>query len=156
MRIVRHLFTESLVLALAGGLLGLLLARLGTSLLAGLLMQSDDPAIDLKPDATVMAFAMGLSLVTALLFGVLPAWRSTGVHPAACLRQGGAGAGSLRQRLAKSLVVVQIALAFVLVLAPVSSREPWPTSATCRWAFVPTSCCCFPSTPAAAGTKSSA
>jgi predicted permease len=115
MRIVRHLLTESLVLALAGGLLGLFLARLGTTLLAGLLMQSDDPAIDLKPDATVMAFAMGLSLVTAMLFGVLPAWRSTGVHPAVCLRQGGAGAGSLRQRLAKSLVVVQIALAFVLV-----------------------------------------
>ena len=115
MRIVRHLLTESLVLALAGGLLGLLLARLGTVLLAGLLMQADDAALDLKPDATVMAFAMGLSLVTALLFGVLPAWRSTGVHPAACLRQGGAGAGSLRQRLAKSLVVVQIALAFVLV-----------------------------------------
>jgi predicted permease len=115
MRIVRHLFTESLVLALAGGLLGLLLARLGTVLLTGLLMQADDTSIDLKPDATVMAFAMELSLVTALLFGVLPAWRSTGVHPAACLRQGGAGAGSLRQRLAKSLVVVQIALAFVLV-----------------------------------------
>jgi predicted permease len=72
-------------------------------------------ALDLKPDATVMAFAMGLSLFTALLFGVLPAWRSTAVQPAACLRQGGAGAGSLRQRLAKSLVVVQIALAFVLV-----------------------------------------
>jgi predicted permease len=115
MRIVRHLFTESLVLALAGGLLGLLLARLGTVLLAGLLMEAYEWALDLKPDATVMAFAMGLSLATALLFGVLPAWRSTGVHPAACLRQGGAGAGSLRQRLAKSLVVVQIALAFVLV-----------------------------------------
>jgi predicted permease len=115
MRIVRHLLTESLVLALAGGLLGLLLARLGTVLLARLLMQADDTSLDLKPDATVMAFAMGLSLVTALVFGVLPAWRSTGVHPAACLRQGGAGAGSLRQRLAKSLVVVQIALAFVLV-----------------------------------------
>jgi predicted permease len=115
MRIVRHLLTESLVLALAGGLLGLLLARIGTALLTGLLMQADDAALDLKPDATVMAFAMGLSLVTALLFGLLPAWRSTGVHPAACLRQGGAGVGSLRQRLAKSLVVVQIALAFVLV-----------------------------------------
>ena len=115
MRIVRHLFTESLVLALAGGLLGLLLARLGTVLLGGLLMEAYEWALDLKPDATVMAFAMGLSLVTALLFGVLPAWRSTGVHPAACLRQGGASAGSLRQRLAKSLVVVQIALAFVLV-----------------------------------------
>ena len=115
MRIVRHLLTESLVLALAGGLLGFLLARLGTVLLAGLLMQADDTSLDLKPDATVMVFAMGLSLVTALLFGVLPAWRSTGVHPAACLRQGGAGAGSLRQRLAKSLVVVQIAMAFVLV-----------------------------------------
>jgi predicted permease len=115
MRIVRHLLTESLVLALAGGLLGFLLARLGTRLLTGLLMQSDDAALDLKPDVTVMAFAMGLSLVTALLFGVLPAWRSTGVHPAASLRQGGAGTGALRQRLAKSLVVVQIALAFVLV-----------------------------------------
>lgn len=115
MRIVRHLFTESLVLALAGGLLGFLLARLGTVLLTGLLMQAEDPAIDLKPDTTVMAFAMALALVTALLFGVLPAWRSTRVHPAACLRQGGAGVGSLRQRLARSLVVVQIALAFVLV-----------------------------------------
>ncbi len=117
MRIVRHLFTESLVLALAGGLLGLLLARLGTVLLTRLLMEAYEWALDLKPDATVMAFAMGLSLVTALLFGVLPAWRSTAVHPAACLRQGGAGAGSLRQRLAKSLVVVQIALAFVLVFS---------------------------------------
>jgi len=115
MRIVRHLFTESLVLALAGGLLGLLLARGGTVLLAGVLMHSDDRTYDPTPDAAAMAFAMGLSLATALLFGVLPAWRSTGVHPAACLRQGGAGAGSSRQRLAKSLVVVQIALAFVLV-----------------------------------------
>jgi predicted permease len=115
-RIVRQLLTESLMLGLAGGTLGLLLAQAGTAALASMMTERSDSVVDLSPDGTVLSFTLALSLATSILFGILPALRTTRVNTAACLKTAGVTAGSLRQRIASSLVFVQVALATVLVL----------------------------------------
>lgn len=114
-RIMRHLLLEALLLALAGGLLGLLLAQGGTRVLANLMAEADDSMADLRPDAAVLAFTLGLSLATALLFGAAPAVRALRVRADSWLRQAGSTSGGLKQRFAHVLVVVQVALATVLV-----------------------------------------
>jgi predicted permease len=115
-RIVRQLLTESLMLALAGGTLGLMLAQAGTSALAWMMNERSDSAVDLKPDGAVLSFTLGLSLATSILFGIVPALRATRVNAGGCLKTAGVIAGSLRQRLASSLVFVQVAMATVLVV----------------------------------------
>jgi predicted permease len=115
-RVVRYLLTEAFLLAFAGGVLGLLLAQGGTALLTWMLFPDSPADVRIRPDYAVLAFTAGLSVLTALLFGVLPALRSTRIAPAACLKQGGAGSGTLRQRLARTLIVVQVALALILVV----------------------------------------
>lgn len=115
-RIARYLLTESLMLAVAGGTLGLVLAQLGTTLLARMVFPDPEIAIEIHPDAAVLAFTCGLSLVTALLFGTLPAIRAAQVEPNSCLKRTGAGGAGLRHRLANTLIVVQVAAAVVLVV----------------------------------------
>jgi hypothetical protein len=115
-RIVRQLLTASLMLGLAGGTLGLLLAQAGTAALASMMTERSASVVDLSPDGTVLSFTLALSLATSIHFGILPALRTTRVNTAACLKTAGVTAGSLRQRLASSLVYVQVALATVLVL----------------------------------------
>jgi predicted permease len=114
-RIVRHLLTETLVIAGVGGVLGLLLAQAGTAILSSLVLPPSETSIQIRPDLSVLGFTFGLTLLTALLFGAGPALRAAKIAPAASLRQLGAGAGSLRQRVAWTLVVVQVAAAVVLV-----------------------------------------
>jgi predicted permease len=115
LRVIVHLLTESLLIAGAGGSLGLLVSRLGTAALSALLAHGDS-AVDLRPDATVLAFTAWLSLLTALLAGLAPAIRASRSSPSECLKQGTAGSGAPRQRLAAALILVQVALAMVLAV----------------------------------------
>lgn len=116
-RLVRQLLTESLLLALLGGTLGVLLALAGAPLLATLVPASlaleSVGSIDLR----ILAFAALLTLVTGVGFGVVPALHSCGVDQSA-LREGPrAGLGGAKERLRSALVVAEVAAAMVLVMS---------------------------------------
>ena len=116
-RIVRQLLTESIVLALAGGVLGLLVAYVGTRLLLALSRGQLPQSFNVGIDGTVLLFSLGVSLATGLLFGVVPALRSSAPALQRTLREGGRGlAGSTSHRLRNGLVIGEIALAVVLVI----------------------------------------
>ena len=116
LRIVQQLLTESLVLACAGGALGLLLAYWATSSFIAayptLLPRSGDIGID----TTVLAFTTGLCIVTALLFGLAPAVAAARTRFNDTLKDGArAGGGRLRGLMRSSLVVTEVALALILL-----------------------------------------
>ena len=118
-RLVRQLFTESLLLALVGGALGLLFARWAGVVLLHLLSTRDTAVfLDLAISGRVLAFTLAAATATALLFGLAPAWRATRVdlHSAITANDRDAGDGRARFTTVKSLVVGQIALSLVLLL----------------------------------------
>ncbi|MGA2590250.1 MAG: ABC transporter permease [Bryobacteraceae bacterium] len=115
-RIARLLLTESLLLALLGGTLGLLTglwtADALSALLPGTATYSNLKTI--RIDATVFLFTLGLSVLTGMLFGLAPAWKAArgGIH--APLKEGARGIAGGRSRLRGALVVGEVALAMVL------------------------------------------
>jgi len=117
-RVVRQLLVEALVLAFAGGAGGILASF--ALLRAGLqLIPRDMPrAYNIAIDGRVLAFAALLSACTALLFGLLPAWRISKSDPATALRDGGftTTSGRGRNRLHHALIVAQTALGFTLLI----------------------------------------
>jgi predicted permease len=117
--IVRLHVAESLVVALAGGLLGLLTAAWTLDLARAGLAAYLPPQMDLVLDRRVLGFALLASVAAALLSGVLPALRGAASVPQQDLKEGsrGAGAGGDRRRLREALVVSEMALAVVLVVA---------------------------------------
>jgi putative ABC transport system permease protein len=115
-RLVRQLVTESLVLGLAGGALGLLLAWAGTRALVNA-QPANIPRLDsIGIDGTVVAVTLGLSLLTGLLFGVLPALQATRGPLAQTLREGGRGGQGTGQRMRSGLIVAEMALAVILLV----------------------------------------
>jgi predicted permease len=118
-QLIRQLLTESLVLAIGGGLLGVLVADwTGGGLLNFL---PDDPGVrglTSHPDTRIFLFALGLSVLTGLLFGLAPAIQGTRAELASTLKDQATGVvggfGHLRFR--KSLVVMQVALSLVLLI----------------------------------------
>ena len=119
-RVVRQLMTESLLVAFTGALAGLLAAQWGGRLLLGLISDARRPLdIDLSPDLRVLAFTMGLAVLTALIFGLVPALRATRLGLSGALKDNARGtvAGGSRWNLGKSLVAGQVALSLVLVVA---------------------------------------
>ena len=118
-RLVRQLLTESVLLAGLGALAGIAFARWGTSLLIGLLSRgSFQVSLDLGLDGRVLAFTLGVAVLTGVLFGLAPAWRATRIDPQAALKASGRGVaeGQSRFTVGKALVVGQIALSLVLVI----------------------------------------
>lgn len=119
-RITAQLLTESFLLAAVGAGIGALLASRGLRLLfllrgAG---QGSGPPIDLAPDYRVFGFTLGLAVITALLFGVTPALRSTRIDLTPALRDGrGASSASASGALSRSLIIGQIALSVLLLAA---------------------------------------
>ncbi len=118
LRIVRQLLTESLLLALVGGTAGLLLAVWGIDLLVALEPVDVPRAREIGIDARVLLFTIGLSLLTGVLFGLLPALQASKPELIGKLKEGGRGSaigGGLRN--ARSLLVVtEIAVALVLLI----------------------------------------
>ena len=116
-RIVRQLFTESMVLALAGGLAGVAVAYFLVDGLLGLAAGQLPRGSEVSLDGTVLLFALGLSLATGVLFGLVPAMRGVGGDLQGDLRRGGRGsAGGDATRLRDGLVVLQMAMAVILVV----------------------------------------
>jgi predicted permease len=116
-RLVRQLLTESLLLALAGGGLGVLLATVAVPVLARLVPQSlpiaQAPVLDLR----VLAFALGLTALTGIAFGVWPALRACGQAGVSGLQEGSrAGVGGRRERTRSALVVAEVTASVVLLV----------------------------------------
>jgi putative ABC transport system permease protein len=118
LRILRQLVVESLVLALVGGVAGLLVASWGVSLLTSTTIAGLPRMQNIAIDRHVACFALALSAVTGLLFGMLPAIQATQLPIRESLNEEGrGGSGSVRQRKVRSaLVVIQMALAVVLLV----------------------------------------
>ena len=117
-RLVRQLFTESAVLAVAGAVLGLGLAAAALRVLTSVDPTSLPPLAPVGLDLAVIGFTLLTAVVTTLLFGLAPALRMLPVDVVDSLRDGSqhASVGHRRQRLRAALVIVEIALAVVLVI----------------------------------------
>src|SRR6266540_980622 len=115
-RIVRQLLTESVLLASAGGLCGLLVAVWSFALLRHLIPSGLAGSVALGLDGQALAFTLGLSLLTGVLFGLAPAWQATRMDVNEALKQSGARSGSVHNRLQNALVVVEVASALVLLI----------------------------------------
>jgi macrolide transport system ATP-binding/permease protein len=116
-RIVRQLLTESVLLSGMGGIAGLAVAYAGTRMLLMLVFPGEQNVpIDASPSPVVIGFAIGLSVLTGVLFGVAPAWMAAKAQPADVLRGGVRTTSTGASRLQRGLVVVQAALSFVLLV----------------------------------------
>lgn len=116
-RVVRQLLTESLVLAAAGGGLGLLLAQWGYRAIVAGLPSNMPPVFQYGMDGSVLAFTAAITVTAALLFGLAPSLRATRGQDMAELRDGGRGGRSRGAgRFGDTLVVLQTAMAVVLLV----------------------------------------
>jgi putative ABC transport system permease protein len=117
-RVVRQLLTESFLLALIAGALGLLLAMWGSAALVRFSPASLPRIAEIRMDGWVLAFTMGLSLATGMLFGLAPAVQVSHANIVDALKEGALSstAGRGRHALRSSLVVVEMALALVLLV----------------------------------------
>jgi len=116
--VARHFLAEGIVLAVAGGLLGLVLAYWGTDWL-GALAPDGIPRLDgVRPDGSVIAFAAGLAAVVAVVLSIVPALRARRAIRAGVLSDGGrrTTVGRERKRTRSGLVIAQVALALVLIV----------------------------------------
>jgi predicted permease len=118
LRLIRQLLTESMLLALAGGAVGLLFAWWGGSFLLALVGSGRNPVfLNLTLDARVLGFTAGASLLAGILFGLAPAWRATCVDLTPALKESARGPrGGARLGLGKALVVAQVALSLLLLI----------------------------------------
>jgi putative ABC transport system permease protein len=118
-RLVRQLLTESLVLALAGGALGLALSSWGVQILVRMSPTNLPGVAAMGPDARVLLFALAASLATGILFGTLPALQASGPGLSETLQDSARGSSTGRRgrRLRSVLVVAEFALALVLLVA---------------------------------------
>src|SRR5215475_6716950 len=114
-RIVRQMTIECLPLGLIGGLLGVLLALWGIDLLASSLPASLPRYNEIGVNGRVLSFTLALALLTVLIFGLLPALQTIKADVSATLNEGGRG-GIRQGRLRRLLVVVEVALALVLLV----------------------------------------
>ena len=113
----RMLVTEGLMIALAGGTIGLVLSQWAAGWMAALRPSSAVRNLDVGIDWRVLAFALAASLAAGVLFALLPALRSAPRDLTAALKQGSAGAGLRRTRGRAALLVAQTAVSFVLLAA---------------------------------------
>jgi predicted permease len=117
-RIIRELLMESLTLAMLGGVVGIALAFGAVRLLVALEPGNLPRLQDITLDLPVLLFALGLTLLSGLLFGIVPALKQAGAQLATALRAGGRSASDSRdrERARNVLVVAQVALALVLLV----------------------------------------
>jgi predicted permease len=117
-RLIRQLLTECVLLSLTGALLGLLFARGGSALLVRYISTPVyQVSLDLSLDGRVLAFAAAMAVLTGLLFGILPAFRSTRASLTSAMKGRGYIEGHGRLRSSRWIVALQVALSVVLLVA---------------------------------------
>jgi predicted permease len=119
-RLIRQLLTESVLLSLCGGGVGVLFALWGKDALAAMGSKHGDflPAgVDYSLNWRVLGFTLGVSLLCGVLFGLAPAWRATSLNLMSALKETNRSASSLsRSRLSKLLVIAQVAMSLLLLV----------------------------------------
>jgi predicted permease len=117
-RLVRQLLTESLMLAIAGGALGVNLATAANHLLLRMVSNGAEAVpLNLSIDPRMLLFTLAITLATALLFGTIPAFRATRLELTATLTDSRGATGSrARSPLARALIISQVAFSLVLVV----------------------------------------
>ena len=115
-RLMRQVFTESLVLAGLAGCVGLLLGSVGLDLLLALQPGNLPRAEGIGLDPTVLAFTFGASFLAAVMFGMIPAWQASRPQLHDVLKEGRRGGGGLRGRTRSALVVAQVAFSVMLLI----------------------------------------
>ena len=117
-RLIRQMLTESVLLALMGGAAGLYVAYAGTRTILLLAFRGASYVpIDAGPSLPVLGFSILLSLMTGIVFGILPAWTASQSDPLDALRGAGRSTGDRASVLQKSLVVAQVAFSIALLIA---------------------------------------
>ena len=130
-RLIRQFLTESLLLAFLGGALGVLLAWWGVSAITSLGAQVFPLLSNVEISKTVLAFTFGISLLTGLLFGLVPALQISKPDLNQTLKDGGRTSGIGHKRLRNGLVIAEIALSLVLLVCAsllISERYPFTAS----------------------------
>ena len=132
-RIIRQLLTESVLLAGLGGLCGLLIAQWGTEALVKTVPQNIPRISTIHLDGAVLGFTLLVSLVTGVIFGLVPAWQASHVDLNTSLKSGTrtGGGGERKGRLRNGLVVAEVALALVLLICAGLLIQSFGDSATC-------------------------
>jgi predicted permease len=120
-RLVRQLLTESLLLSFLGGAAGLLVAFWGTHVLLALMASGRDPVLlTVSPDVAILAFTAAASLLTGVLFGLVPALRATRLRLTPSLKENTGTSGAepgAKSTLSRALVVAQVAVCMLLLIA---------------------------------------
>jgi predicted permease len=115
-RIVRQLLTESVILSLIGGVLGLVFAKWGLSAVLAVVAGSLPRSENIGVNVFVLLFTFGISIAVGILFGLAPAVRSSKTDLQTSLKEGGRGSTSSHHRAQGSLVIVQMALTLVVLV----------------------------------------
>jgi putative ABC transport system permease protein len=120
-RLVRKVLVESMLLAMIGGVLGIGIAYAGTRLILYLAFQIGGPQnyvpIQATPSWPILLFTLGVSVLTGVVFGIVPAWMTAHADPADALRAANRSVGAGRSWVQKSLVISQVAVSLVLLSA---------------------------------------
>ena len=119
LRLMQQLVTESILLALAGGVLGIVLAFWASGSLMALMRHMGTPIVlSVRPDFRVLGFTLGISVLTAILFGMIPGWRlvQTDMPSGLVPNIYGAGKSAQRSHSTKALIVLQVAASLVLMV----------------------------------------
>src|SRR5262249_36605430 len=117
-RLIRQLLTESLLIGILGGALGLLVAQAGADLVSPFRIPSDDSiVVDVRLDPLVLVFVMLVSVASAMLFGLAPALQSTRPNLVPALKSGGIAQGRQQRFLGRNaLVIAQVAGSLLLLV----------------------------------------
>jgi predicted permease len=116
--VARQVLAESLALSLTGALLGLAFAYWGSRVLVLFMTEGNavPASLNLSPDLRILSLTISVAILTGILFGLAPAWRSSREDPASMLQQNARSVSSGAGKLSKALIITQVSLSLVLLL----------------------------------------